>query len=193
MSSVQIKRCRVRVRILPALPAGRGRVDITPNRSRQRAWCCLFVLLGAAMAWPASAAETVEAAEVTAPVAVEPETIADRMQRLRRQAETLRREAQARHAAAQRECWSTFLVSACQDKAAKALRGDTERAQALEREARQLDRDERKRQFAEREARRLEEAPAREAAAAARAERNRLDQEEAERRIEGKAADAASR
>lgn len=194
MSSVQITRRRSSVRILPASLPGRRSVDIYHHRFRWRqVWRCVLVLVGFAMAWPALATEIAPVAGAAEAAAVEPEAVAERIRQLRRQAEDLRREAQARHAAAQRECWSAFLVSACQDKAAKALRGDNDRAQALEREARQLERDERKRQFAEREARRLDEAPAREEAAAARAERNRLDREEAERRIERKAADAASR
>jgi len=130
-------------------------------------------------------------------VAAEPEAPpADPLARakaLRDQSATLRNEAEGRHAAARQECQQRFLVNACLADAADRLRQETARARELERQSRELERDFRKREFAEREARRLEDLPAREAAAAARAEKNRLEAEEARQRVARKQAEAADR
>jgi hypothetical protein len=115
----------------------------------------------------------------------------ERVRQLRDEATAIRSAADQRHAEAQISCWKKVLVSACLDDAARARRADTDRARGLEREAREIEQRVKKQELAERDARRKEEAPAREAAAAAQAERNRLEVEEAKRRVERRQAEAA--
>ncbi len=110
---------------------------------------------------------------------------------MRDEAATMRAEADRRHALAQTDCWHKVLVSACLDEAARARRADTDKARGLEREAREIERQAKKQELVERDARRQEEAPEREAAAAARAEKNRLETEEAQRRVERRQTEAA--
>lgn len=117
----------------------------------------------------------------------------DQAKSLHDEANAVRTVAERRHGAAQRECWEKLLVSACLDDARQALKADSERARVLDKQAREIEREVKRREFADREARRLEEAPAREAAAAARAEKNRRAMEEVQRRIEKKQTEAASR
>jgi hypothetical protein len=113
--------------------------------------------------------------------------------RLRSEASALRVAADKQQDTAKQECWHKFLVNACLDEAAKQWRTENGKANALDKQARDLERELKKREFAEREAQRLEAAPAREAAAAARAEKNREEMEEAQRRVERKQAEAAER
>jgi hypothetical protein len=79
--------------------------------------------------------------------------------RLHEQADALRAEAEERHAREKKACWDKFLVSACLDDAARALREQRGRAQVLDKESREIEREIRKQEFAEREARRLENSP----------------------------------
>ncbi len=114
-------------------------------------------------------------------------------QALRDQAAAIRSKADADNAAAQKECWKKFLVSACQDDARKAQREEVEKARKLEHEAREIERDVRIREVATREAKRIADEPRRRAEAAERAEKNRLEREEALRRVQEKQAERAAR
>jgi hypothetical protein len=116
-----------------------------------------------------------------------------RAKELREQSAALRNEAETRHAAARQECLQRFLVNACQAEATDRLRQETARARDLDRQSREIEREFRKREFAEREARRMDDLPARETAAAARAEKNRLEAEEARQRVARKQAEAMER
>jgi colicin import membrane protein len=112
---------------------------------------------------------------------------------MRDEASAIREKANNEYAATEKACWKKFLVSSCQDDARRAQRQDVERARKIEHEARAIERDVKVRDVATREAKRVEEAPRRQAEAAARAEKNREAQEEALRRIERKKAEHAER
>jgi colicin import membrane protein len=114
-----------------------------------------------------------------------------RAQSIRDQATAIRAEADQRHVEAQTSCWQKVLVSACLDDAARARRADHDRARGLEHEAREIEKQVKRKELSERDARRREQAPAREAAAAAQAEKNRLDAEETRARVERRQAEAA--
>ena len=118
---------------------------------------------------------------------------ADRAKALRDEATVVRQAAEATHAEAQKACWQRFLVNSCLDEAKQAMRAETARARAMEREARRIERDRKQREIAAREAQRIEEAPRKEAEAAAQAERNRQAREEALRRVAEKQSAPAGR
>ena len=115
----------------------------------------------------------------------------ERSEALREQATKLRSEAEHRYAEQQAACWQRFLVSDCLEEASLAHRSELAKARGLEREAHQLDLIEKKRQLADRDAQRQLDEPAREEAAAARAEKNRRQVEEARLRAERREAEAA--
>lgn len=114
-------------------------------------------------------------------------------QRLHQEAAGIRTEAERRHGIAQQDCWDKVLVSGCQEDARKAMRLELERARGLERQAREIEREVKRQEIAERDAKRLEEAPARAAAAAERAEKNRQSMEQVQRRVDRKRAEAEAR
>jgi colicin import membrane protein len=116
----------------------------------------------------------------------------DRAQRLHNEAAAIREESDRHHLAAQTECWKKFLVNACLDDARKAHMEETVKARALDKEAREIEREVKRQDIAAREAKRMEEAPAKEASAAARAEKNRKAAEEAQLKVEHKQAEAAA-
>lgn len=113
----------------------------------------------------------------------------DQARELRERASALRAEAKRRHEAAQPECWKKFLVNACLEDARQAQREEERKARALDKEARDIERDVRRDDAAGREAQRAEELPAKEAAAAARAEKNRKAAERARMKMESKLAE----
>lgn len=159
----------------------------------------LLIALPAAAQAPeaAQAPVTTQAPDPVAPAAVE--ALPDRGQRLERaktlheEANGIRRAAEEINVQAKKACWDRFLVSACLEDARMALRDETARARKLDQEAREIEREVKKQDIAEREARRIEEAPRKAAEAAAQAEKNRLAQEEALRRVAEKQAEAAAR
>ena len=112
---------------------------------------------------------------------------------LRTQAGEMRSEAERTLAAETKACWKKFLVTRCQDNAKLAKQEKLAAAREIEGTAREIERTLRKIEFAEREARFAEEAPQREAENAARAEKNRLEQEEAMQRVEQKRLEAEQR
>jgi colicin import membrane protein len=112
---------------------------------------------------------------------------------MRDEATAIREKANNEFSVAEKGCWKKFLVTSCQDEARRAQRQEVERARKIEHEARDIERDVKKRDVATREAKRIEDAPRRQAEAAARAEKNREAQEEALRRIERKQAEHAAR
>jgi colicin import membrane protein len=124
----------------------------------------------------------------------------DEKNRLLDQARGLKEQANAMHEAARNRykeeeaaCWKKYLVSSCIDDAKQQHRQESRKANELEHQAREIERDVRKRDFAQREAKRIEDAPRKEAEAAAKAAKNKADQEEAQRRMEARQKGAAAK
>jgi colicin import membrane protein len=137
----------------------------------------------------------VGAAAAQQPDGPPPDDRAEKLERARRlhdEANAIRAEADRRHSAAQAACWEKFLVNSCLADAKDAQRSETVKARELDKQGRDLEREVKRRDIAEHEAKRIEEAPAKEAAAAARAEKSRKAAEEAQRRVESKQAGAAA-
>lgn len=125
--------------------------------------------------------------------AAEKQALREKALALRTQAGDMRNEAERTLAAETRACWQKFLVTRCQDNAKLAKQEKLAAAREIEGTAREIERRLRKIEFAEREARWAEEGPQRAAESAARAEKNRLDRQEALQRVEQKRLEAGQR
>lgn len=110
----------------------------------------------------------------------------ERARSLREEASAKRQEADQRFAAENDACWKKFLVTSCMDDAKMRRVERVKEARKVEQEARNIEHDVREREVAMREARWGIDNPRREAEAAARAERNRLAQQQAMERVERK-------
>lgn len=133
-------------------------------------------------------------AEEAAPLSGEEKQLLDeRAKALRDKARILRQEAEAALVVDKKACWDKFLVSACQEDAARTKVERLDAARRIEQEARDIERRLRSRELAEREARMAAEAPQRAAEAAAQAERNRAEQQETLERVERRRREAERR
>lgn len=116
----------------------------------------------------------------------ERQQLLERARALRGQASAKRQDADQRYAAENDACWKKFLVTSCMDDAKMRRVERVKEARLIEREARDIEHDVREREVATREMRWGIDNPRREAEAAARAERNRLAQQQAMERVERK-------
>jgi hypothetical protein len=120
----------------------------------------------------------------------EREQIDTKAHALRQQAESMRHEADKQQKIEHDACWKKFLVNSCMDDAKQRRTERIIEARKVEQEARDLERGLRQREAEIRAARWAEEQPRKDAEAAARAERNRQDQQTAMERVERKRAEA---
>lgn len=122
-----------------------------------------------------------------------PQTV-EESEALKARAAAIRDEAEARHAAAQEECYRKFLVNACLDDARKAYKRVSIEVRPMEQAVRDFERDQRQADADAKEAKRAVDAARREQEQREQAERYRADEarrtSEREQKIATKAAQA---